>query len=379
MKINKILSLIILVLFITFVGCDVVGLPSNVDDDNSANRLVYTIDDSKCADEIQIKDFDLSMIKINASRNNSLLTSFDVNEDMLSDEDLGKLSEVGTHVITIKYKDVIKQVTINLIENKIVSDDNPGGDIPDPISPTSNVVTYVDSAGYYQDAVGLNGNELKLALRKITTKGYVNIQYSELNNFLGTTDASPTNPNKMLLFYLRTEISPTWDGGKTWNKEHVWPRSQGWFQYTEAGCDAHHIRPVDSGENSRRGNKPYGVGSGFYTPKDEVKGDCARIIFYLLTRYSESDSYKITNVAQSMKMLLDWNKLDPVDNFERNRNEEIYKRQKNRNPFIDYSDYAYYIWDTSYLNIDFNESIEVVVEKIIYFCDIENKKRAIYL
>ena len=50
MKINKILSLIILVLFITFVGCDVVGLPSNVDDDNSANRLVYTIDDSKCAD-----------------------------------------------------------------------------------------------------------------------------------------------------------------------------------------------------------------------------------------------------------------------------------------------------------------------------------------
>ena len=80
-----------------------------------------------------------------------------------------------------------------------------------------------------------------------------------------------------------------------------------------------------------------------------------------------------------MKMLLDWNKLDPVDNFERNRNEEIYKRQKNRNPFIDYSDYAYYIWDTSYLNIDFNESIEVVVEKIIYFCDIENKKRAIYL
>ena len=216
-------------------------------------------------------------------------------------------------------------------------------------------------------------------MRRITTKGYVEITYSDLNNILGKTDASPTNPNKMLLFYLRTEISPVWDGGKTWNKEHVWPRSQGWFQYKEAGCDAHHIRPVDSGENSRRGNKPYGVGSGFYTPKDEVKGDCARIIFYLLTRYSEADSYKITNVAQSMKMLLDWNKLDPVDDFERNRNEEIYKRQKNRNPFIDYSDYAYYIWDTSYLEIDFDESIEIVIEKIIYYCDIENKKRAMFL
>ena len=83
MKINKILSLIILLLCLTFVGCDVVNLPSNTDG-NSTNKLVYTIDDSECENEIEIRNFDLSMIKINASRNNTLLTSFDVNEDMLN-------------------------------------------------------------------------------------------------------------------------------------------------------------------------------------------------------------------------------------------------------------------------------------------------------
>ena len=43
------------------------------------------------------------------------------------------------------------------------------------------------------------------------------------------------------------------------------------------------------------------------------------------------------------------------------------------------SDYAYYIWDTSYLEIDFDESIEIVIEEIIYYYDIENKKRAMFL
>ena len=39
-------------------------------------------------------------------------------------------------------------------------------------------------------------------------------------------------------------------------------------------------------------------------------------------------------------ILLEWNDLDPVDSLERTRNEEAFKIQGNRNPFIDYSDFA---------------------------------------
>ena len=106
----------------------------------------------------------------------------------------------------------------------------------------------------------------------------------------------------------------------------------------------HHIRPETPSVNSSRGNKAFGTKSGQYLPVDEAKGDVARILFYLLTRYSESDSYKITAVAESMEMLLEWNKLDPVDALEKQRNRVCEDIQKNRNPFIDYPELADRIW-----------------------------------
>ena len=41
-----------------------------------------------------------------------------------------------------------------------------------------------------------------------------------------------------------------------------------------------------------------------------------------------------------LSTLLEWNKLDPVDEFETQRNNRIYEYQGNRNPFIDYSNIA---------------------------------------
>lgn len=330
MKIKKSLFIVVLLFSLLIVGCE-------FKIDNNTNDVVYSLDTSNLSQELYIDEFSLSDIKIKVKYQSGLESEFDVNSSMLSEEDNNKLTIAGEQTIVIRYKDFSETLTLNLIERNNNSKEY--------------AVSYVDDAGYYQDAVGLSGNELKLALREITTNGFVSVSYSSLNNYLAKTDASLTDSNKILLFYTRKEISNQWDGGKTWNKEHVWPRSTGWFQTTGAGCDAHHIRAVDAAENSRRGNTPYGFGSGYYTPKDEVKGDIARILFYLLVRYSEADSYPITNVAQSMKMLLDWNQLDPVDDIERQRNEEVYKIQHNRNPFIDYSDYAYYIWDTSYLEV----------------------------
>ena len=39
------------------------------------------------------------------------------------------------------------------------------------------------------------------------------------------------------------EVQAKWDSATTWNREHVWPKSKGWFNEDGAGCDIHHIRP----------------------------------------------------------------------------------------------------------------------------------------
>ncbi len=46
-----------------------------------------------------------------------------------------------------------------------------------------------------------------------------------------------------------------------------------------------------------------------------------------------------------LTLLLKWHKEDPVDDFERNRNEVIYEAQGNRNPFIDKPEYVHLIWE----------------------------------
>ena len=49
-------------------------------------------------------------------------------------------------------------------------------------------------------------------------------------------------------------------------------------------------------------------------------------------------------VASSIEMLLEWNRLDPVDEKEAARNEVVQKKQGNYNPFVDCEDFADLIW-----------------------------------
>ena len=223
----------------------------------------------------------------------------------------------------------------------------------------------------YYESIGeaLTGNDLKLALRSlITTTHTYKTTYDDCKklSYISETDKDPNKPGHILLFWSNISIPCIWDSGATWNREHVWPQSKGWFKESGAGSDLHHIRPTDPSVNTSHGNDPYNVisggnfvntskkngsvqtqckkGSGYFEPVDNRKGDTARIIFYLLTRYPESDAYSITQVAYSMDLLLEWNQLDPVDELELNRNEAVYNIQGNRNPFIDDSSYAEEIW-----------------------------------
>ena len=198
----------------------------------------------------------------------------------------------------------------------------------------------------------LMDNNLFLELRDLITKTHTKqITYGDLRyNTISRADASLTDSSKIVLIYSRKEVSSTWDSGTTWNREHVWPQSVGWWGEAKnssksAGSDLHHVRPENPSVNSSRGNKAFGTKQGQYLPVDEAKGDVARILFYMLTRYQETDSKSIKVVAESMEMLLEWNKLDPVDNLEIQRNNVAEEVQGNRNPFIDYPELADNIWN----------------------------------
>ena len=232
--------------------------------------------------------------------------------------------------------------------------------------------TGVDSIGYVGDYYNgtnltLSGANLKAALRTLISKNKHATTYEELKTYIPKSDRSLTDSSKVVLIYSRIEVKGAWvSGGVYWNREHVWPQSLGWFTTSGAGSDLHHLRPEDPSLNTTRSNKPFGEVSngtrakvsstnggvltdcyytaGYFEPADSAKGDVARILFYLLTRYTEADSYRIASVAQSMDMLLRWNDLDPVDDWEMQRNDVAQDYQGNRNPFIDYPNLAREIW-----------------------------------
>jgi chitodextrinase len=108
-------------------------------------------------------------------------------------------------------------------------------------------------------------------------------------------------------------------------------------------------------------NSGYSAGySGtVFEPINAFKGDIARMYFYFATRYENvittwGTSYAMFNGTTNqvftttfLNILLAWNALDPVSASEIARNNAIYVRQNNRNPFIDHPEYINMIWGGS--------------------------------
>lgn len=109
--------------------------------------------------------------------------------------------------------------------------------------------------------------------------------------------------------------------------------------------DMHNLVPAIGEVNGDRSNYKFGIIEGEervyglcdsevdfkarrFEPPANVRGDIARIYFYM------SDKYKIRLSAQQRKLFNAWNKLDPVDDFERVKNARVYKIQGNRNNFV---------------------------------------------
>jgi endonuclease I len=224
---------------------------------------------------------------------------------------------------------------------------------------------------YYKDAIGKTGQPLKDALHKIIGTNS-KISYSQVWDALKNTDEDPRNSANVILLYTGRSQSKSSNGGNAndWNREHVWAKSHGDFgTATGPGTDLHHLRPEDVSVNSTRGNKDFDEGGsqvseapGNYTdsdsfePRDAVKGDVARMIFYMAVRYEGGDGFadlevndKAGNGSQPylgrLSVLRKWNAEDPPDAFEQRRNQVIYDDyQHNRNPFIDHPEWVDEIW-----------------------------------
>ena len=136
-------------------------------------------------------------------------------------------------------------------------------------------------------------------------------QYTDCQN-------SGKDSKKISSFYSGLGIGPAWDGGTTWNREHTWPNSKG---EGNGENDIMMLRPASMTENSSRGNRAYGIGSGFYYPNAEsndqydVRGDVARIFLYVYVRWGNVNGigtgdyttvWGEKGVIESTERLLEW-------------------------------------------------------------------------
>lgn len=244
--------------------------------------------------------------------------------------------------------------------------------------------------GYYSRIDGTRYTTLKQQLNSII-KSHKVLGYDKLWEYYPSTYYHLEDRKQVLDMYsdVKRYYGNSGNAVGDMNKEHTVPKSW-WGGSTSIapGNDLFNVIPSDKDANSRKSNYPLGeitgklswtnnvtsVGKGrvgstennVFEPCDRYKGDFARIYFYMAVCYPDqnwdsNNAFAFTNKsALTLKdyiipMLLEWSNADPVDEAEIQRNEDIYKVQNNRNPFIDYPELAEYIWGSK-KNEDFNLS-----------------------
>lgn len=238
-------------------------------------------------------------------------------------------------------------------------------------SPTSTGTTGPYDSTYYANAVGKTGTALRSSLHSII-KSQTVLTYDQVWEALKDTDQDPNNANNVIEIYSGRSIAKSDNGGGVdqWNREHVWAKSHGDFGTANGpGTDVHHLRPEDVTVNSTRGNLDFDNGgtavaqcgdcfsdSDSFEPRDAVKGDVARMIFYMAVRYEGDDGWPNLEPNNSvgngtapyigrLSVLKAWSAGDPPDAFEKRRNQVIYDTwQHNRNPFVDHPEWVGAIW-----------------------------------
>jgi endonuclease I len=213
----------------------------------------------------------------------------------------------------------------------------------------------------------------------------------------------PNNAGRILDVYHNEDYTKVGGGNSNYDREHTWPHSFGFPNYGGTNypyTDCHMLMLCDSTYNSSRGNKPFracgggcdelvtvvnngqgGQGGGYPGNSNwrssagnlgtfEVwsgrRGDVARALLYADVRYeggnhgssgaSEpdlilTDDESLIIASQTgqnesvahmgmLSVLLQWHEDDPVDTWERRRNDVVFGYQHNRNPFVDHPEWV---------------------------------------
>ncbi|MCZ8229950.1 endonuclease [Flavobacterium sp.] len=248
-------------------------------------------------------------------------------------------------------------------------------------------------SGYYSTATS-TGFTLKTQLYNII-KGHTDNGYAGLYTTYQTSDIDSFYENDGSILDMYSEKPSGTDPynyssgstqrcgtysveGDCYNREHIIPQSS-FNSAAPMVSDAHFITPTDGKVNGQRSNYPHGnvatatwtslnggkLGSSgvsgysgtVFEPINDFKGDIARMYFYFATRYEntvagysfpmfDGSSNKVFTTA-FLNQLLAWHNQDPVSAREIARNNAIYARQNNRNPYIDHPEYVQAIWGSA--------------------------------
>ncbi|GAA5033146.1 hypothetical protein GCM10023258_32790 [Terrabacter aeriphilus] len=237
-----------------------------------------------------------------------------------------------------------------------------------PTSPAPTGTSGPYDSTYYASAIGKTGTALHTELHRIISNGVTTLTYDQVWTALKDTDQDPANANNVVEIYSGRSIAKSDNGGGVdqWNREHVWAKSHGDFGTSNGpGTDVHHLRPEDVTVNSTRGNLDFDLGGSAvsqctgcrsdadsFEPRDAVKGDVARMIFYMAVRWDGGDGFadlepnnQVGNGSApaigKLSVLKQWNLQDPPDAFEKRRNQVIFDTwQHNRNPFVDHPEWV---------------------------------------
>jgi endonuclease I len=234
---------------------------------------------------------------------------------------------------------------------------------------------------YYVNALVASDDDLRGAINVDISKDHKKLTYSEVWTVLTNSDEDPADSGKVIEIYTGRSIGKGLNAGKignsgnAWNREHVWAKSHGFPNTGQFGyTDAHHLRPADASVNSERSNLDFDLGgtpiteapenakdSDSFEPRDQMKGDVARMLFYMDVRYAGAsadntpDLILVDNVGTAsgspelgkLCSLYSWHQADPVSDWERNRNDVVFEFQGNRNPFIDRPEWVQQIFGTA--------------------------------
>ncbi len=225
---------------------------------------------------------------------------------------------------------------------------NGTANLTDPMEGISRSADLSRGSDMYDCCKGLTNEALKKKLLSLiknhTSVGYQGAQdivFETLDNVNGYVECVYTGRK------LKTDKEPP---ATDMNIEHSWPQSKG--AEGIAKCDLHHLFPADAKANGKRGNFPFGwvknakweqggskLGDSIFEVRPQQRGNTARAMFYFAVRYG----YDIAGKQE--KVLREWHKEDPVDDYERKRCDKIENYQHNRNPFVDHPEFVDMIED----------------------------------